>query len=61
MLEGLATMLMVGASVAVIGRLVVVALRDFIAWDNARALDAQDGFTPSMRRWGYVGEKRGGK
>lgn len=28
---------------------------------NARALDDQDGFTPSMARWGYVGEKRGMK
>lgn len=28
---------------------------------NARQLDGQDSFTPSMARWGYVNEKRGAK
>lgn len=28
---------------------------------NARQLDGQDGFTPSMARWGYVGAKRGAR
>ena len=39
----------------------VVAAHDLVAWQNRRALDAQDGFTPSMHRWGYVGEQRGAK
>ncbi len=37
------------------------ALSDLVReWDR-RALEHQDGFTPSMARWSYVGEKRGQK
>lgn len=32
---------------------------DLTARINARAPNAQDGFTPSMARWGYIGERRG--
>ena len=36
-----------------------VAAGDVLARMNASQFDAQDGFTPSMRRWGYVGLRRG--
>jgi hypothetical protein len=39
----------------------VEGTRDLVAWQNRRALDGHDGFTPSVRRWGYVGEQRGAK
>lgn len=37
------------------------ALRPYLRELDARALDDQDGFTPSMARWGYVGENWGPK
>lgn len=37
------------------------ALRPLLRDMDQQALDDQDGFTPSMARWGYVGEKRGGQ
>lgn len=37
------------------------ALRPLVRELDRQALDAQDGFTPSMARWGYVGENRGQK
>lgn len=35
------------------------AARDWRDQLNARRLSGLDGFTPSMARWGYVGERRG--
>lgn len=37
------------------------AARDLAKRLDARALEGQDGFTPSMARWGYVSEKRGAR
>lgn len=37
------------------------AARDLVDAQNRAEMDAQDGFTPSMARWGYVGAQRGAK
>lgn len=39
----------------------IEAARGWAEHLNSRALQGQDGFTPSMARWGYVGAKRGAR
>lgn len=50
---------LVAASLAVLVLAARLAACDLLARMNQHQIDAQDGFTPSMRRWGYVGERRG--
>lgn len=61
MLELIGKLTLVSGAWLVLCYCAACACRPYLRWLDQQALDDQDGFTPSMDRWGYVGEKRGGK
>jgi hypothetical protein len=61
MLEAIGKMALVGAAWFTLIWCCASALRPWLREQDRRAMNNLDGFTPSMARWGYVGEKRGQK
>lgn len=59
MLEVIGKLALVSAAWLTLCYCAAGALRPLLRDMDQQALDDQDGFTPSMARWGYVGEKRG--